>query len=506
MSDLTLFEAVDALAMTSHAFSDADLAQPWRWRAHDEGVRFALLGTYHELRDLAVTLAQRRVQDGPPLTLAQRALAPYHGAYRELQSLLVGLPDALYDQPPAPGEWHLRDVLTHVINTQRTFFTLVHYGLARQRADEDLSPRLPEGEVQRVVDSAEAFAGVWRDGSPADLLAYFDRLHRRALHEFSSIDDAEMQGPSLWWEGQTYSLQYRIHRFDAHLRQHTIQVEKTLQALGHDGGEARRLLRLVYRAFAQAEGAVLGAAGLGQEERSTLAGEISHRAAAVETRVQEARGLAQAVHSGDEATVQQMLQETPRLAQSVGADQLPLVMTALYRGQEDIAILLADACQELDMFAASALGRLDQVRAHVDAWPGYANEVAPDGFTPLQLACYFGRQDTALWLIEHGADIEAVAQNEQHIRPIHAAAANGNLVVLRALLEHGADVNARQQHAFTPLHTAADRGDGEMARLFLTHGADAGARDDGGRTAAQLAREQEHEALAALLSGSHGPE
>jgi hypothetical protein len=297
-----------------------------------------------------------------------------------------------------------------------------------------------------------------------------------------------------------------MHRFDAHLRQHTIQVEKTLQALGHDGGEARRLLRLVYRALAQTEGVLLGAAGLGQEEQSTLAREIRRRAAAVETRVQEARRLAQAVQSGDEAVVQQMLQETPRLAQSVGADQLPLVMTALYRGREEIAILLADACRELDIFAASGLGRLDQVRAHVDAWPGYVNEVAPDGFTPLQLACYFGRQATALWLIEHGADIEAVAQNDQRIRPIHAAAANGNLVVLRALLEHGADVNARQQHEFTPLHTAADRGDGEMARLFLAYGADAGAHDDAGRTAAQLAQEQEHEALATLLSESLGPE
>lgn len=499
MTTPTLFDAVSRLATVSHGFSDAELGQPWRWRAHDEGVRFAVIGAYHELRELAVNLAHRRTQDGPPLTRAQRALAPYHEAYRELQALLTGVPDALYEEPPAPGEWHLRDVLTHMVAAERTFFTLVHYGLARQRSDEDLSPRLPEGEVQRVVDSSEAFATVWRDGSPGDLQVYFDRLHQRALRAFSDISDDELQGPSVWWEDEEYTLQYRLHRFDAHLRQHTLQVEKTLQALGHDTREARGLNRLVYRALAQVESAVLGAPGLGQDAQQTLAQAIDARAGNIMERIEAAQRLQQAVQAGDENGVQQLLAETPALAQSVDEKGLPLTMSALYIRQEAIAAMLAAGCEELDIFTAAALGRLDEVEARVAEWSGYVNETARDGFTPLQLACYFGRETTALWLLEHGADVEAVAQNDQRIRPIHAAAANGNLAILRALLAHGADVNARQQHDFTPLHTAADRGDGEMARLFLEHGADVQARDASGRTAAQLARERGHENLASLL-------
>ena len=500
MTQLSLHQAVTRLAEVSHAFTDADLAQPWRWHVHEEGVRFALLVTYMQLRDLAVTLAHKRAQDGPPLALAQRALEPYHTAYRELQALLVGVEETLFEEQPAAGEWPLRTILTHTINTQRAFFTLVHYGLARQRSDEQLSARLPDDEVERVVDSHEAYAAVWRDGSVDDLLAYFDELHDRALHEFSQIDDDELSGPSNWWEDEEFSLQYRLHRFDAHLRQHTVQAEKTLEAVGHTNSEARRLLRLIYRALAQVEAAVFGAPEIEKPQRQALAQEIASRAAEIETVVQQARRMVQAAQTGDAETVQHLLQENKRLAQTVTDGLLPVTMAALYHGHEEIAGMLAANCDELDIFAAAALGQLDKVEAIVGEWPDDVNEFSRDGFTPLQLACFFGRETTALWLMERGGDVEAVAKNEQRIRPIHAAAANGNLVVLRALLQRGADVNARQQQDFTPLHTAADRGDGEMARLFLAHGADAHARDASGRTSAQLAVERGHDGLATLLS------
>ncbi len=496
MTTPTLLKSVTKLAITSASFGDADLEQPWRWRAHDEGVRFALLGAYHELRDLAVRLSGERAQSGPPLTNAQRALALYHTGYRELQALLVGVPQALYEEAPAPGEWPLRTVLNHMVATQRTFFTLVHYALARQRESEERPARLPQGEEQRVVDSDEAFAAVWRDGSLSDLLRYFDALHGRALHEFADISDDELEGPSIWWEDEPLSLQYRLHRFDAHVRQHTIQVEKTLEALAHANTEARRLIRLLYRALAQVESAILGAEDLGQNERQALAEELGERATEIETLVQQAQQMISAAQEGDRDAVQQLLQGNERLAQCVDDGLIPLPMAALYRGHEEIAAMLATACEELDIFTAAALGRQEEVEARVGEWQGYVNDVARDGFTPLQLACYFGREETALWLMENGADLEAVAQNEQRIRPIHAAAANGNLVVLRALLQGGADVNAHQQQDFTPLHTAADRGDGEMARLFLEHGADPDARDASGRTAADIARERGHGALA----------
>jgi hypothetical protein len=53
-------------------------------------------------------------------------------------------------------------------------------------------------------------------------------------------------------------VEFRLHRFDSHLRQHTIQIERTLQQLGVDPTESKRLLRLIYNALAQAEGYAIG--------------------------------------------------------------------------------------------------------------------------------------------------------------------------------------------------------------------------------------------------------
>jgi hypothetical protein len=77
------------------------------------------------------------------------------------------------------------------------------------------------------------------------------------------------------------SLQFRLHRFDSHLRQHSVQAEKALAALDGPPSEARRLLRLVYAALAEAEGYTIGAPETGQDLRDGLAREIAGRSAEI---------------------------------------------------------------------------------------------------------------------------------------------------------------------------------------------------------------------------------
>lgn len=490
MTAPSLAPAVEKLADLSHTFTDADLEQPFRWRAHEEGVRFALIGAYHELQDLAVRLATQREQEGRPPTAAQRVLAPYVEAYRNLQAVLLGVGEEDFDRPPAPGEWPLRDVLAHTLQTQRVFYSLVHYGLLRHREDASLPVRFPR---ERVDEFVGPFAHLEEalDGGLAGTLDYYEQLHRQTLNEFAGITNEELEAPSLWWEGEELPLRYRLHRFDAHLRQHTVQAEKALVALGRPPNEARRLLRLVYGALASVEGAVLGAEDVGRDARRHLATTILDRAEEAAAMVTQARALADAVQDGRREDVQTTLDQDPRLSNAVDQQTLSLVLAALYRGHDAIVSDLLEAGADLDIFDAAALGRLDVVQEIVDAWDGWVNEHGRDGFTPLQLACYFGQEPTALWLLEHGADVSAVAQNPQQIQPLHAGAAGkGSLNLMRVLLEHGADPNARQSGGFTPLHTAADRGDVEMARLLLEHGADLAVEDDEGRTPPDLAREK----------------
>jgi hypothetical protein len=67
-----------------------------------------------------------------------------------------------------------------------------------------------------------------------------------------------------------------MHRFEEHLRQHTIQLDKTLAVISPPT-EAHRLIRNIYNALADVETASEPAEDL----RSAAANVISERAAAI---------------------------------------------------------------------------------------------------------------------------------------------------------------------------------------------------------------------------------
>lgn len=500
MTAPALFAAVRQLAAQTHAFSDTDLEQPYRWRAHDEGVRFALIGTYHELRELAVQLEQLRVAQRLPLTTAQQALAPYHAAFREFQAILLGVDEETWERRPGSNDWPLRVVVFHMLNVERTFFALIHYGLARHQAGESEPARMPADIRERLFDDEDTFYDLFEAGTLDIMMDRYAGLHRRVLQTCAGIDDRALQAPSLWWEDEPYPLVYRLHRFDAHLRQHTIQAEKALARLDRPPTEAHRLLRLVYRALAGVESLLLGAGDLARAERRALAARIEARAAEVATIVARAADLARAVTDGEAGRVASILAGLPVLAGAVNAEGVPLVRDAVYRRRPEIAAAFVEAGADLSIMDGAALGRRDAVEAAVAGWPGWVNEYSVDGFTPLQLACFFGHEEIARYLLGQGADVHAVARNRQQLQALHAAVAGpGGPSLVALLLEHGADPDARQQQSFTALHTAGQQGDLETARLLLEHGAGPAPVDDAGRTPADLARAQGHQALETLL-------
>ena len=57
------------------------------------------------------------------------------------------------------------------------------------------------------------------------------------------------------------------------------------------------------------------------------------------------------------------------------------------------------------------------------------------------------------------------------------AAQNGDVPSVAALLEKGAAVDARNEFELTPLIVAADKGNAELVRLLVSHGADLNAKD-----------------------------
>ena len=210
-------------------------------------------------------------------------------------------------------------------------------------------------------------------------------------------------------------------------------------------------------------------------------------------------GIFEAIASGDVDRVRELVAADPSVAAARGADGVSALLQARYRGRLDLVEALLEAGPELDVFEAAALGDTTRLRELLDADPELAGAWSSDGFTPLHLAAFFGHEEGARMLLEHGADVGAVARNTMAVEPLHSAAAAGQAGIAQALLDAGADPNARQQGGFVALHAAGQNGDAALTQLLLERGADPAARTDDGRTAADFAAESGHEGLAESL-------
>ena len=284
MTELNLTQAVEKFALTTCHLTDDDIDRKWDWRAYREGVRYAMFRTYEELRTLAAKLIAERTTKGPPFSTAHHALAQYHAAYRDLQAILIGTDEALLNKPPVPNEWPLRIILGHILIAEREFFARIWHAVQHYRSSEVAEEEKPtplemtDEEVAEFVGSYDEFERTMNRLSISGITAFYDSLHKRVLRELTDIKGFELEAESLWWEGTPFTVEFRLHRLDAHLRQHTVQIEKTLEALVGPPSEARRLLRLIYAALADVDSMIIGDWGFGKTERHELAGKISVRA------------------------------------------------------------------------------------------------------------------------------------------------------------------------------------------------------------------------------------
>jgi uncharacterized damage-inducible protein DinB len=269
----TVTQAVEALVGATVELTDADMDRPWVWCEYDEeGLRFALLMAQHELRDLAVRLAAMR--PAPP-SQAQRILGQYHHAYRDLTGALVGLRDEDLDRVPREGEWPVRDVLAHMLGAEHGFLGVIQYALAPDR------PRDPEEAGERWSSWREehGYRGPEKQGGGiADVRNALFEIHRRVLTELGGLPDAALEREATFWDGDK-PIRFRMHRFEAHMIQHTVQVDKTREWIGRGPTEAQRLIRVLYRDLAAVE--MQSAAEFGQAERDAVANTIEDRAAAI---------------------------------------------------------------------------------------------------------------------------------------------------------------------------------------------------------------------------------
>ena len=263
-------QAVEELVRATVQLSDEDMGREWKWRDYDEeGLRFALLMTHHELCDLAVQLAARGASKP---SQAQRILAQYHQTYRDLSGALAGVPSEDLDRAPAEGEWPLRETLDHMLGAEYGFLGVTRGALDRHRAGNTAEPSQEEFREYRKP-YAKPKDGV--AGPIESIRDAFFEIHQRVLRELGDVSDVEIGKPAWFWDGPM-PIRFRMHRFEEHVRQHTIQIDKTLAVI-RPPTEAHRLVRNIYNALADVESATEPADDLG----APFAATISERAAAI---------------------------------------------------------------------------------------------------------------------------------------------------------------------------------------------------------------------------------
>ncbi|XP_048358888.1 death-associated protein kinase 1 [Sphaerodactylus townsendi] len=186
----------------------------------------------------------------------------------------------------------------------------------------------------------------------------------------------------------------------------------------------------------------------------------------------------------------------------------------------------------------------EETPLHCAAWHGYylvtkalckassnVNAKNKEGETPLLTASARGYHDIVECLAEHGADLDAT-DKDGHIAlhlavrrcqmevvktlirhgccidfqdrhgntPLHVACKDGNIPIVMTLCEANCNIDITNKYGRTPLHLAANNGILDVVRYLCLSGANVEALTSDGKTAEDLARTEQHELVASLLT------
>lgn len=212
--------------------------------------------------------------------------------------------------------------------------------------------------------------------------------------------------------------------------------------------------------------------------------------------------LLQSIDAGAIDRLREMLESEPGLAHARDERGVSALLQARYRQRFDmVEAILEHRGDELDVFEAAALGRVDRLAKLTALDPRAVDAFAADGFTPLHLAAFFAQPEAVNLLLQRGANPELVSRNPMSLRAIHSATAGGSAEILEKLLQSGAHPNVRQSGGFTALHAAATAGRLDMVHLLLANGADPTLTTDEGKTAFDLATTSGRAAVVQALRG-----
>ncbi|XP_046709984.1 poly [ADP-ribose] polymerase tankyrase-2-like isoform X3 [Silurus meridionalis] len=185
-----------------------------------------------------------------------------------------------------------------------------------------------------------------------------------------------------------------------------------------------------------------------------------------------------------------------RLLMSAGSDPLITSLQSYTPSQlskntiQDIlqeGVLTGSLDTERQLLDASKSGDLETIKKLCTLQNVNCRDADGRQSTPLHFAAGYNRVAVVEFLLQHGADVHA--KDKGGLVPLHNACSYGHYEVAELLVIHGAVINVADLWKFTPLHEAAAKGKYEICKLLLQHGADPTKKNRDGNTPLDLVKE-----------------
>ncbi|MFL5775749.1 MAG: DinB family protein [Chloroflexota bacterium] len=243
--------AVEAAGRRLLGVPDDRLEAVWPWSGHasEVDVRYGLYRSFELLeaaRASAVeALASAGTSPGPAARLGSAATV----ARWSLHGLLLPLDDADLDRDPGNREWTIRQTLGHMLQSQQFYARFTAWWLTQAPTPAAIPADALSDEVPSEIEESA--------GSMSEIRVRLDRLLDLAMERLGGLDAVQVAVPARWSGGEV-TVGFRLGRWASHIREHTIQIEKTLVMLDRPTTEVERLIRLILEAYGRLEETVFG--------------------------------------------------------------------------------------------------------------------------------------------------------------------------------------------------------------------------------------------------------